>query len=241
MATIDFESLYLRARTLEKRIYSDEVVAQLPVVAKDHPHKKEWSIRQLSLDRLSDHIKKTSAPLSILEIGCGNGWLSNKLAVLVNAKVCGIDLNKKEIEQAKIVFRQNPNVNFIYGNFRSDLDPLARYDIIILAATIQYLKDPASLLSELLQLLNKNGEIHIMDSPFYSNKELPIAKKRTKAYYEALGVPELSPFYHHHSLAGLSHFSLKFLYRPIRFKTLVKKCFGMIESPFPWIMIKTMK
>ena len=237
MAPLDFETLYLRARTIEKRIYSDEIVAQLPIIDKTDIHYQEWRIRKSSLSKLSDHINKKGAPVSILEIGCGNGWFANQLALLHNVTVCGIDPNRKEIEQAKKVFQKNPNLKFLLGDLQANQSVLLKYDIILLAGTIQYFPDLNNLLNRIMQLLTDKGEIHIIDSPFYSLKEIAAAKKRTLNYYSKLGVPELSEFYHHHSLTELSSYSPKFLQRPKRSILFLKKCFGLPASPFPWVVI----
>ena len=77
---VDFESLYIQLREKEGRIYPDEEVAQLPVTSSTHPHYKEWLIRKESSQKLVSWLKKKKKPLDMLEIGCGNGWLSHKLS-----------------------------------------------------------------------------------------------------------------------------------------------------------------
>ena len=75
-----FEENYLAARDREKRLYSDEELLQLPSIAEQHPHYREWKLRKESADRLKKYLSALDRPLKILELGSGNGWLSHFLA-----------------------------------------------------------------------------------------------------------------------------------------------------------------
>ena len=72
----EFEQLYIKLRNQEKRIYEDEEVAWLPDVSEDNIHKKEWRIRKASCQKLTHYLSSKKRALKILEVGCGNGWLS---------------------------------------------------------------------------------------------------------------------------------------------------------------------
>src|SRR5258705_7764836 len=89
----NFEILYTRLRQWERRIYSDKEVTQLPVVASTHPFYKEWQLRKESSKKLIDYLKKRNQRTDILEVGCGNGWLSSKLAGIKKSNVIGVDIN----------------------------------------------------------------------------------------------------------------------------------------------------
>lgn len=68
---------------------------------------------------------------SIIDIGCGNGFLSYDIVNNVkNIKLYGIDLNKSNIEFAKKNF-QHPNLKFIVGNALTDL-PDEKFDVVVL-------------------------------------------------------------------------------------------------------------
>ena len=75
-----FVDLYIALRNAEKRMYSDEALKQLPEVEENNLHRTEWKMRRQTCNRLIEYVKKKSRPLNILEVGCGNGWLSNQLA-----------------------------------------------------------------------------------------------------------------------------------------------------------------
>ncbi|MES2060530.1 MAG: methyltransferase [Bacteroidota bacterium] len=57
-------------------------------------------------DTLINYLKKKRNPLKILEVGCGNGWLSAKLTEIQQTEIIGLDLNKSEIHQAINVFNK---------------------------------------------------------------------------------------------------------------------------------------
>ena len=60
---------------------------------------------------------------------------------------------------------------------------IASIDIIIINAAVQYFPDFKRLLEKLLTLIKENGEIHIIDSPFYSEMKWTMPKRRTIDYY----------------------------------------------------------
>lgn len=230
----EFEQLYIRLRQKEGRIYSDEEVRNLPSINSTHPHYKEWLIRKHSCKALLSYIKQKDTVLNILEVGCGNGWLSAQLATATDTEVTGLDINTMELEQAKKVFGRIPGLNFINGSLQSeDLNDI-KFDMIVLAASIQYfpsLKQTINLAIEHLTLL---GEIHIMDSPFYLQHEIEAARQRTKAYYSFLGFAEMADYYHHHTLNELETFQYKILHHPHSWKNKL----SIKKNPFYWISIK---
>src|SRR5687767_8926232 len=78
----EFEKSYVALRQKEKRLYSNDVVQQLPEISGDDPLKPEWQLRKKSLDKLLSYLRKKSGVKKILEVGCGNGWLSRHLATI---------------------------------------------------------------------------------------------------------------------------------------------------------------
>nr|MDQ3007726.1 class I SAM-dependent methyltransferase [Chloroflexota bacterium] len=96
--------LYLRLREKEGRLYSDETVARLPVTSARHRLAAEWRARTKSASRLTRYLSARPRQLSILELGCGNGWLSNLLSKAGHS-VVAMDQNRFELKQAARVFQ----------------------------------------------------------------------------------------------------------------------------------------
>ena len=231
--TENFETLYIQLREKEGRIYSDEEVMRLPDISVAHQHYKEWQLRKQSLQRLIEHLKNKKSPLEILEIGCGNGWLSHRLAAIDGAAVTGSDINLAEIQQASRVFENISNLDFIYGDLESNLKE-KKFDTIIFAASIQYFASPEKIIQKALRLLKPKGEIHIIDSHFYSMEELSGAIERSKQYFETVGFPEMNRHYFHHTLDSLAGFNYRMFYNPNSLFTRFLKN----RNPFYWIQIQ---
>jgi ubiquinone/menaquinone biosynthesis C-methylase UbiE len=227
-----FSEKYIKVRALENRVLSDSQVKQLPFISKDHPHYNEWQLRQQSTQRFIKYLEQKKESLTLLDIGCGNGWFTHKMAAVNTQNIVdGLDINKLELEQAVRVFRQK-NCTFYYGDlFKIDDAFNKKYDIITLNASVQYFKNFETLLAKLLTFLSPKGEIHILDSPFYKFQEIEAAKKRTQEYYKKMGIPEMSEFYFHHPIEVLKDFDI--LYTPK--KSIFKKILKKQTSPFYWV------
>ncbi|HEV3414609.1 MAG TPA: class I SAM-dependent methyltransferase [Puia sp.] len=146
-------------------LYSDREVAQLPYLIASHPRNLEWTNRIASTDRLVRYLSIHKKAAGILEIGCGNGWLSRRLADVPGSRVIGLDPNLGELRQAARIFRKQRNLKFIYGEFYSDVLRELSFDIIVMAATIQYFPSLPQLVSDALCYLRPHGELHLLDSP----------------------------------------------------------------------------
>lgn len=227
-----FGDLYVEVRHKERRILSDKQVMFLPDAEPDDVHFKEWQIRKRSAGRLVAHLRKKNRPLDILDIGCGNGWLSSKLTSIKNVNVTGIDANEPEIAQARRVFKES-GVHFICGDFDPDAFAGKKFDIILFAASIQYFPGMQAILRAALSILSSTGEIHIMDTNFYKAGELSAAMQRTAAYYATLGYPEMATHYFHHSINDLRPFNHQILFNPHSLINKISK-----NDPFYWITVK---
>jgi 2-polyprenyl-3-methyl-5-hydroxy-6-metoxy-1,4-benzoquinol methylase len=227
-----FEKAYAILRQKEKRTYSDAQVSILPEIDPGHVHYKEWEIRKESCTRLITYLKKKKKALKILEIGCGNGWLSAKLSEIGQAELIGLDMNRVEIEQAANVFNK-ANLKFIYDGFPSEHLTGLKFDIVLFAASVQYFTSFPAVINEALKYLTEGGEIHITDTPFYPAEQIEGAAYRSKTYFAGLEQSEMVRYYHHHSIDDLIVFNHEVLADP---RQLFNRLFRKIK--FPWVMIR---
>ncbi|MDB5152457.1 MAG: class SAM-dependent methyltransferase [Mucilaginibacter sp.] len=226
----DFEDLYIAVRQQEKRVYTDEQLQLLPDI--DHLYYDEWKIRKRSSERLMAYLEKKHKHLKILEVGCGNGWLSAKLSNISGTRVTGLDINEIEIEQARRVFKKD-NLDFIYDSFTDNTFENEKFDVIVFAASVQYFPSVINVLKQALAILRYGGEVHIIDTPFYTPFETEKANERSYRYYDALGFPEMSAHYFHHSISEFWGFKYEILFNPSNpFNRLFKK------DPFYWVTIR---
>ena len=233
----EFETAYLDARSKENRLYPDEVVRQLPVLSSHHPQADEWRLRQKNIAALIAHLTNTGAQ-NILDLGCGNGWLTHQLiSGKTDTQVLGMDVNAAELEQAQRLFARE-NCRFAYGDIFTAKIEQAPFDRIILASCAQYFPDLSALLDRLLELLTSNGEIHILDSPLYTQQTVEEARIRTQQYYKQQGVHSMQNHYHHHKWEDLKSYNSEILYDPTQLANKLKRKLGVRLSPFPWIIIR---
>jgi SAM-dependent methyltransferase len=237
--TASWTGPYLKARALEQRLYSDQVVARLPEIPDAHPLAAEWRLRSDSARRLARYLGRLPRPLRVVEVGCGNGWLARAIAGIDGSEVVGLDGNELELNQATRVFGSVPNLRFVLGDATVAACPLDRPTALILASFIQYLPDLGAMITRLLGWLEPGGELHILDSPLYKADEIAGARERSRRHYERLGAPEMADFYYHHAWAELDEFDADVLYRPDAAMPRLKRLLLRRPSaPFPWIRIR---
>lgn len=224
-----FSREYLAVRKKEGRILTDDDVQKLPYL-----NRHEWPFRIKSTERFIKYITNKKKPMHALTIGCGNGWFAHKISQISNEiKVIGLDVNREELEQASRVFKDK-NLQFVYADIFKAPDIFKnQFDIIVLNGAIQYFKDFKALISQLKSFLKANGEIHIIDSPFYKFSEIENAKRRTKVYYKKLGIPEMASNYFAHDEIFVKNFDRLYTYK----KSIINKLLGKKDSPFTWFRL----
>jgi SAM-dependent methyltransferase len=207
----------------------------LPIVSPQHRYYKEWIIRRQSADRIIRYAQAMHAPLHILEVGCGNGWLSAYLAREQTVwQVTGTDINSIELEQAQRVFEHLPNLRFVAGDLRNGCLGDTHYDLIIFAASIQYFPSLKEVIQVALAHTTLNGGVHLVDSPLYAVKAVAAAAERTQAYYAGLGFEDMAGYYFHHHWQELRSFDYSILYDPGHLLNRLRRR----RSPFFHVVIK---
>jgi SAM-dependent methyltransferase len=232
----DFETAYLEARGKEGRLYPDEIVKQLPYLPSKHPQAREWKLRQYNVQLLIELLRKQPKS-AILDLGCGNGWLTHQLVTNQEVKVLGIDINTPELEQANRIFASG-QCSFAYGDIFKATLPEQSFDLILLVSCIQYFPDLNKLTHCLTSLLKPEGELHIMDSPIYTATQVAQAKARTQAYYQEQGSSGMKSHYYHHCWEDLGDSSYYLHYNPGRLINKLMRKVGVARSPFPWVIIR---
>jgi malonyl-CoA O-methyltransferase len=95
-------------------------------------------------------------PIQILEIGCGTGYLTERLRqVYPNAQITAIDLAPGMIEVAHERI-QHPNVHFICADIE-EMELFEKYDLVISNATVQWFNQIEDTTNKLYISLKPNG------------------------------------------------------------------------------------
>ena len=230
----EFEQAYRQVRLQEGWVLPDEQVRLLPEVDRDHPLRKEWSLRKASTARLLRYLRGRPSIRSILDLGCGNGWLSNWLSTLPGVTVTGLDIHGEEIAQARRVFGERDALQFRKGELEALEEKGEKFDLILFAASIQYFPSLPTILDRALACLRPQGEVHLIDSPLYGAEELDAARGRSQDYFEKREVAAMVPYYHHHAFSALRPYRYRVLYHPgTVFHRLLPG-----RNPFYWICIQ---
>ena len=125
---------------------------------------KFTDIRIQYINRVVSKYKKpnkisTLNKLKCLDIGCGGGLLSERIARL-GASVTGIDITKSSIEIAKIhAFNSGLSINYINTDVSSFIEknPSKRFDLIIASEVIEHLDNRILFFKEVSTLLKNKG------------------------------------------------------------------------------------
>ena len=118
--------------------------------AKASPHQKEWGRKIISEFELNGDER-------ILDIGCGDGALTDQLANLVpNGIAIGIDASQGMIEASKKHNRHNLKFELMDINRMNFKD---EFDIVFSNATLHWIKDHKKLLTKVFSILKIGGII----------------------------------------------------------------------------------
>lgn len=233
-----FEKQYIRLRKKEGWLYNETAIKKLPDTERNDKNYTLWRIRKKSGENFLRYIKNKKNIYTVLDVGCGNGWLTNKIAAIHSAfSVIGLDKNKTELMLAANTFSKN-NLYWIYADIHADLFKPATFDIIFLSASVQYFANLPVLLNILSDFLKQKGEIHIFDSVFYSDTDVIKAKKDSIDYYRRNEAAKMAAYYFHHTWNNLKPYEYKILYKPSEINKLRCKILSRPFIPFPWIVIK---
>ncbi|MHA2284075.1 MAG: class I SAM-dependent methyltransferase [Promethearchaeota archaeon] len=123
----------------------------------------------------------------ILDLGCGNGFLSYNIVTSVkNVKLLGIDLSKSYIDFAEKHY-QHTNLKFLVGNALTDL-PEEKFDVIILSNVLEHIEHRVKFLA---QIKNRIGPTkYLLRVPLFERdwrvplmKELGMDYRLDKTHY----------------------------------------------------------
>lgn len=89
---------------------------------------------------------------TILDVGCGPGWYTEKLAAF--GQTTGIDLSEEAISIAKSRF---PHVTFLIGNFYEMSLPNAYYDVVVSQEVIDHVSDQNAFVKQAAYVLKPSG------------------------------------------------------------------------------------
>jgi SAM-dependent methyltransferase len=91
---------------------------------------------------------------TILELGCGEGILKERLCPLKYSRYVGVDISSEAIRRASN--KQDEKSSFVSEDARV-YNPNQLFDVIVFNECLEYFKDPLSLVRRYERFLEKNG------------------------------------------------------------------------------------
>lgn len=135
---------------------------------------------------------KNLNPQTIIDVGCGNGRITEWIANRTQAYCTGIDISTEAIRHARERTRENRLLFFAEGNLNY-LQAMKQHDCVLFLDTLYYANDMQATIRQAANLLTEGGRIFayfsqwIMDSA-YSENLLPNNTQLAKILNE-LGLP----------------------------------------------------
>ena len=189
---------YELVREAEGRGSSDpEFYLSLPFQDRTGRNSWQWSIRSRTFRYFGTRILpalegRVSRPLSVLDLGAGNGWLSYRLAQLGHHPIA-VDLQTSSFDGLGAAIHYQHSLPKLFPRFQAELDRLpfanGQFDCAIFNASFHYSENYDRTLAETIRCLRPGGTIVIADSPSYSREEvgLQMVEERGKSFQTSYG------------------------------------------------------
>ncbi len=139
----------------------------LPHVPRNDLQRHIWRIREKNFRRLLEFIGNDKS-LRILDIGAGNGWLSNQLTQRGHM-VAALDISDDERDGLGARENYLTQPECYQGEFDNMPFCAAQFDLAIFNASLHYSSALTTTLDEAKRVIDRRGKIAVMDSPFYSD------------------------------------------------------------------------
>ena len=159
---------YETIRKAEGREFSPAEYRALPFLKAPSRRSAEWEIRAATFrtfqSTLQEWKRERSEPLRACDLGAGNCWLSNRLA-LEGLQVAAVDLVKNSCDG--LGCRCYYSSVFVCVEAEFDRLPFQgdQFDLAVFNASLHYSTDCRITLEEALRVLHPEGKIVVLDSP----------------------------------------------------------------------------
>lgn len=116
----------------------------------------------IKVEKLLCHIKMDSAT-TVLDLGCGGGYVARELFSKTNAQIYGIDNSEKAINLA-VELSKGTNIKFEKANVTKLPVPDDFADVVLCIGVIEHVRDYEKCLEEIKRVLKRNGCIYVVSS-----------------------------------------------------------------------------
>jgi SAM-dependent methyltransferase len=185
---------YERVRAAEGRGSEEAAFYRgLPFVDLSGRFRDQWSIRARSFTALRDRVlpklvAEHNRALRIVDLGAGNAWLSNRLALLGH-EVAAVDLLTNGADG--LGAWRHYEARFLCAQAEFERLPMmgGGLDMVVFNASLHYSTSYPSTLREALRVLGPDGRVVVLDSPIYRDARSGerMLRERQEAFVRAHG------------------------------------------------------
>jgi SAM-dependent methyltransferase len=165
---------------------------RLPYVS-DGPLAAQWAIRARTYERFLGAVftplARKRAPLRLLDLGAGNGWLCHRTALLGCAPVA-VDVRVDAVDGLSAA--RGARFPRLAGSFEALPLRSRRFDVVLFNASLHYAVDLGRALAEAARLACPGGTVAILDSPFYEREEVGAAMVEERDAATRRAFPDLA-------------------------------------------------
>jgi len=169
----------------------------LPFEDRTQRNSWQWMIRARTYKHLVLQIipaidANRAHPLTVLDLGAGNCWLSYRLANEGHRPIA-VDLQTNTFDGLGAAVHYRHSLSALFPRFQAELDRLpfadGQFDAAIFNASFHYSENCDRTLAEAIRCVREGGTIVIADSPSYSTEESgrQMVEERRKAFQERFG------------------------------------------------------
>ena len=131
-------------------------------------------------------VKRVPKQARVLELGCGDGSMSQLLREFCQASIVGVDYNAQAVQQARLY------CTHVHVADLEQADSLAlfedhAFDVITLVDVLEHLKNPSDLLHRLERLLAPNGRL-LLSVPNVAHASVRLELLNGQFEYESSGI-----------------------------------------------------
>lgn len=137
---------------------------------------------------LKPESRKLARPLRMIDLGAGNGWLSNRLAAQGH-QAAAVDLLVNTLDGLGACAHYETEFECVQAEFESLPFADAHADMVVFNASLHYSENFETTLKEAIRVLSETGCIVVLDSPIYKDAASgkAMVREREDAFEQKFG------------------------------------------------------
>jgi SAM-dependent methyltransferase len=156
------------------------------------PFAREWLVRARSFEAFVREVLRPlaaarGAPLRILDLGAGSGWLCHQVSRMGHRAVA-VDVRTDAVDGLGAGAGYRAHLARMFGRVAASFERLpfasSTFDLVVFNASLHYALELRAALTEAARATRTAGRIAVLDSPFYTADEAGkamVAEKRAHA------------------------------------------------------------